>query len=57
MALDTPVAVLAMVRLLPPVFKPSIVTLSAPFRSIRIPVIAPVTVLAAPPLGLIKTEV
>src|ERR1044071_2286743 len=38
---------------LPPVFKPLIVTLSAPFRSINgLPaVVAPVMVRAAPPLG------
>src|SRR5688572_16180539 len=44
---------------LPPVFKPSMVTLSAPLRSIRgLPAtIAPVIVLPAPPEGLIIIEV
>ncbi|MBK7804509.1 MAG: hypothetical protein IPJ55_18020 [Chloracidobacterium sp.] len=40
------------VRLFPPVFKPSIVTLSAPLRSTRCPAISPEIVRAAPPVGL-----
>jgi len=44
---------------LPPEFRPSIVTLSAPFKSINgLPAaIAPETVRAAPPEGWIKTDV
>ncbi len=47
--------VLAIIKLFPPVFKPSIITLSAPFKSINgePAVIAPETVLVAPPVGCI----
>ena len=50
--------VFAIVSALPPVFRPSMVTLSAPFRSIRgePAAIAPVIVRGAPPVGLISTE-
>ena len=51
--------VLAIVSELPPVFKPSIVTLSAPLRSISgLPAaIAPLIVRAAPPEGRMRTLV
>jgi len=49
--------VFSIVSELLPVFKPLIVTLSAPFKSIRCPAIAPLTVLAAPPEGDITIEV
>ena len=51
--------VLEIVRLLPPAFKPSMVTLSAPLRSISgLPaVVAPVIVRAAPPAGDIAIDV
>ncbi len=46
-----PVDVLEIVNEFPPVFKPSMVTLSAPLRLIKLPDIAPVIVLDAPPEG------
>src|SRR6476661_4038968 len=51
--------VLAIVNELPPVFRPSIVTLSAPLRSISgdPAAIAPEMVRAAPPEGLMPIEV
>jgi hypothetical protein len=51
--------VLEIVRELPPLLSPSIVTLSAPFRSINgLPAaIAPDTVRAAPPEGSIRIDV
>jgi hypothetical protein len=54
-----PIVVLESVSELPPVFKPLIVTLSAPFRSINgLPAaIAPEMVRAAPPAGEIVMEV
>ncbi len=55
--MEAPVAVFEMVRLLPPVFNPSIVTLSAQFKFIRFPVMAPLIVLAAPPEGEITIDV
>ena len=47
------VLVFEMVNVFPPVFNPLMVTLSAPFKSIsgNPAVAAPLTVLAAPPLG------
>ena len=50
--------VLAMVSELPPVLRPSMVTLSAPFRSIsgEPAAIAPEIVRAAPPVGVIAIE-
>ena len=51
--------VFAIVREFPPAFKPSIVTLSAPFKSIigDPAVVAPVIVRAAPPTGLMLIAV
>ncbi len=45
------VLVLVMINELPPVFKPSIVTLSAPFKPISGNGREPDTVTAVPPLG------
>jgi hypothetical protein len=55
-AQDAPVAEFEIVKLLPPVFKPSMVTLSAPFRSIKRPTIEPETVIAEPASGLIDKD-
>src|SRR5262245_38415158 len=55
-ALEVPVAAFEIVSALPPVLRPSIVTLSAPFRSTRWPVTVPEIVRAAPPTGLIAMD-
>ena len=49
--------VLSIVSELPPLFKPSMVTLVAPLRSIKGLSSAPETVRGAPPEGWIETEV
>ena len=55
--LDIPKAVFEIVKELPPVFNPSIVTLSAQLILIRLPTNAPVIVREAPPDGLIVIDV
>ena len=55
MALDAPVAVLLMVRALPPVLRPSKVTLSAPLKKINGPFIFP-SIVCGPPLGLMDRD-
>ena len=54
MVLPDATDVFAMVRLLPPEFNPSMVTLSAPSKLIRWVVILPVMVRPAPPLGWLR---
>ena len=53
---EVKVEVLLIVSELPPVFKPSMVTLSAPFKFIKGPAMFPLIVLVAPPLWLIPIE-
>ena len=52
-----PVLVLSIVSAFPPLFRPSMTTLPAPFRSIRTPAMPPEIVRAAPPAGAIVTPV
>jgi len=49
--------VFSRVSAFPPVFSPSMVTLSAPLRSTRGPVIGPLIIRAAPPTGVMRIEV